>query len=105
MREALIKVSGEFDWTQISPSIFGAMFQGVMDPISRRALGAHYTSQENILKVIHPLFLDELYDEFERSKATTRELKEFQLRLASLTFLERMVVSLIQFDYSLKMAT
>ena len=88
MLETLIAVSREFDWTQISPSIFGAMFQGVMDQEARRALGAHYTSQENILKVIRPLFLDELYDEFERSKATTRELKAFQDHLASLTFLD-----------------
>ncbi|MHC1787428.1 MAG: DNA methyltransferase [Christensenellales bacterium] len=88
MRSALIEVSREFDWTQISPSIFGAMFQGVMDQEARRALGAHYTSQENILKLIRPLFLDELYDEFERSKATTRELKAFQDNLASLSFLD-----------------
>ena len=100
MRETLIAVSQGFDWTQISPSIFGAMFQGVMDPIERRALGAHYTSQENILKVIRPLFLDELYEEFERSKATTRELKAFQQRLASLVFLDIILQSLIQFNGS-----
>jgi len=88
MRDALIEVSREFDWTQISPSIFGAMFQGVMDPQERRTLGAHYTSQENILKVIRPLFLDALYDEFEKSKSTTRELKAFQDKLASLHFLD-----------------
>lgn len=88
MREALIAVSRDFDWTQISPSIFGAMFQGVMDPEARRALGAHYTSRENILKVIRPLFLDALYDQFERSKATTKELKSFQDKLACLQFLD-----------------
>ena len=88
MRNALIEVSRDFDWTQISPSIFGAMFQGVMDPQERRALGAHYTSEENILKVIRPLFLDALYDEFERSKATTRELKAFQDKLASIVCLD-----------------
>ncbi len=88
MREALIEVSREFDWTQISPSIFGAMFQGVMDQDARRALGAHYTSAENIHKVIRPLFLDMLYDEFEKSKSTTRELNAFQDRLASLHFLD-----------------
>ena len=100
MREALITVSREFDWTQISPSIFGAMFQGVMDPQARRTLGAHYTSRENILKVIRPLFLDALNDEFEKSKSTTKELKAFQDKLASLHFLERNVPSLIQFDDS-----
>lgn len=88
MRDALVEVSREFDWTLISPSIFGAMFQGVMDQQARRALGAHYTSQENILKVIRPLFLDALYDEFERCKSTTRELRAFQDKLASLHFLD-----------------
>lgn len=48
----------DFDWGYISPAIFGSMFQGVMDDLERRALGAHYTSEENILKVIKPLFLD-----------------------------------------------
>jgi len=98
MRSALIEVSREFDWTQISPAIFGAMFQGVMDQEARRALGAHYTSTENILKVIRPLFLDALYDEFEASKSTTRELKAFQDKLASLTFLEIIMQRLIQFN-------
>ena len=98
MRNALVEVSREFDWTLISPSIFGAMFQGVMDQESRRALGAHYTSQENILKVIRPLFLDALYDEFERCKSTTRELKAFQDKLSSLHFLDIILQSLIQFN-------
>jgi hypothetical protein len=100
MREALIAVSWGFDWTQISPSIFGAMFQGVMDPEARRALGAHYTSTENIHKLISPLFLDALYDEFERSKATTRELRAFQDKLASLHFLDIILQNLIQFNGS-----
>ncbi len=88
MRKTLIECARDFDWTQISPSIFGAMFQGVMDKDERRALGAHYTSEENILKVIRPLFLDALYDEFERSKNTTAELQAFQDKLASLKFLD-----------------
>ncbi len=78
----------DFDWTQISPAIFGAMFQGVMNPQERRELGAHYTSEENILKVIKPLFLDELEEEFERSVSTSAELRAFQDKLASLTFLD-----------------
>ncbi len=78
----------DFDWTQISPAIFGAMFQGVMDPQERRELGAHYTSKENILKVIMPLFLDELNEEFEHSVSTSAELRAFQDKLASLTFLD-----------------
>jgi hypothetical protein len=78
----------EFDWTQISPAIFGAMFQGVMNPQERRELGAHYTSEENILKVIKPLFLDDLEAEFERSISTKAELEAFLTKISSLTFLD-----------------
>ena len=87
MRTILLECC-DFDWTQISPAIFGAMFQGVMNPQERRELGAHYTSEENILKVIRPLFLDELQAEFERLKNTTAELQAFHRKLASLTFLD-----------------
>ncbi len=87
MRTILLECC-DFDWTQISPAIFGAMFQGVMNPQERRELGAHYTSEENILKVIRPLFLDDLYEEFERSKNTTAELQAFHNKIASLTFLD-----------------
>jgi len=87
MRSILLECC-DFDWTQISPAIFGAMFQGVMNPQERRELGAHYTSEENILKVIRPLFLDELQEEFERSKSTITELQAFHRKLASLTFLD-----------------
>ena len=68
MRRALLD-AGRFDWTAISPAIFGALFQSVMEPAERRAAGAHYTTEKNILKVIEPLFLDELRAEFERLKA------------------------------------
>jgi hypothetical protein len=87
MRSTLLECC-DFDWTQISPAIFGAMFQGVMNPQERRELGAHYTSEENILKGIRPLFLDELYKEFERSKNTTAELQAFHKKISSLTFLD-----------------
>src|SRR5690606_4035894 len=87
MRETLLECC-DFDWTQISPAIFGAMFQGVMNPQERRELGAQYTSEENMLKVIRPLFLDELYEEFERSKNTAAELQAFQKKISSLTFLD-----------------
>jgi hypothetical protein len=87
-RQLLIECSDKFDWSQISPSIFGAMFQGVMNPEERRTLGAHYTSEENIMKVIEPLFLDELHDEFEKVKSTTKELQAFQDKIASLKFLD-----------------
>lgn len=88
MRGLLLECSKDFNWSKISPAIFGAMFQGVMDQDERRSLGAHYTSRENIMKVIQPLFLDELYDEFERNKTTRKELLAFQNKLASLHFLD-----------------
>ena len=65
---------GRLEWNNISPAIFGAMFQGVMRKDERRNLGAHYTSEENILKVIKPLFLDRLYEEFEQIKLDTADL-------------------------------
>ncbi|MDD3889932.1 MAG: N-6 DNA methylase [Syntrophomonadaceae bacterium] len=76
------------DWGYISPAIFGAMFQGVMNPQQRRELGAHYTSEENILKVIKPLFLDELREEFERIKSNSKQLQQFHERLSKLKFLD-----------------
>ena len=87
MRKVLLECC-DFDWTQISPAIFGAMFQGVMSAEERRELGAHYTSEENILKVISPLFLEDLYFEFERSKNTKAELQAFHDKIAALTFLD-----------------
>jgi type II restriction/modification system DNA methylase subunit YeeA len=77
-----------FDWSNISPAIFGAMFQGVMDKDLRRALGAHYTSEENILKLINPLFLDDLWQEFERVKTTPAALDRFHEKIANLKFLD-----------------
>ena len=81
-----------FDWSKISPAIFGALFQSVMDPEERRVQGAHYTTEKNILKVIEPLFLDNLRAEFEHLKALkrgrTKRLREFQEKLTSLTFFD-----------------
>lgn len=87
MRDALLKAM-ELDWSQVSPAIFGSMFQGVMDAKQRRNLGAHYTSEQNILKVIKPLFLDDLYDEFAKVKNRKIDLTKFHDKLASLTFLD-----------------
>ena len=92
MRQALLDAC-RFDWTAISPAIFGALFQSVMHPAQRRAQGAHYTTEKNILKVIEPLFLDDLRAEFARLKArrdTHRrlELHRFQQRLGRLRFLD-----------------
>lgn len=92
MRDALLKAT-EFDWTQISPAIFGSLFQSVMESAERRALGAHYTSEDDILKLIKPLFLDELEAELEQilaDKSTKRNsrLDDFHSKLASLRFLD-----------------
>lgn len=82
----------ELDWSKVSPAIFGSMFQGVMDTKQRRNLGAHYTSEKNILRVIKPLFLDDLYAEFAHIVRSTSKradkLREFQAKLAELTFLD-----------------
>ena len=67
MRQALLDCC-YIDWSKISPAIFGSMFQSVMNPKERRNLGAHYTSETNILKLIKPLFLDDLWKEFESIK-------------------------------------
>lgn len=76
------------DWSRISPAIFGALFQSVMDQKLRRNLGAHYTTEKNILKLIRPLFLDELRAEFERIKTQKKKLIEFHKRIAKLKFLD-----------------
>lgn len=87
MRQTLIQCA-KFDWSKISPAIFGSIFQGVMDKTKRRRLGAHYTNEENILKVINPLFMDDLWAEFENIKASPAKLKEFHNKIASLKFLD-----------------
>lgn len=83
----------QLDWSKVSPAIFGSMFQGVMDTETRRNLGAHYTSEKNILRVIKPLFLDDLYKEFADAMAAGprkkyEELRNFQNKLAGLKFLD-----------------
>jgi len=87
MRNILLEASG-LDWGKISPAIFGSLFQSVMNPEERRNLGAHYTSEKNILKLIKPLFLDELREEFEKTKSSTPKLREFQKKLSTLKFLD-----------------
>ncbi len=87
MREALLECCA-LDWSGISPAIFGALFQSIMDDKARRNLGAHYTSEKNILKLIHPLFLDELRAEFERVKGNRNKLFEFHKKLRTLKFLD-----------------
>ncbi len=87
MREALLDCCA-LDWSGISPAIFGALFQSIMDAKARRNLGAHYTSEENILKLILPLFLDDLHEEFKRVKSNKNKLFEFHKKLRSLTFFD-----------------
>ncbi len=96
MRNMLLDAC-ELNWAGISPAIFGSLFQSVMDAKQRRNLGAHYTSEANILKLINPLFLEELHAEFKRLVKTKdgknvptnkRKLNEFHAKLSRLTFLD-----------------
>ena len=96
LKELLLeKASNDFDWSDISPTIFGAIFESTLNPETRRSGGMHYTSIENIHKVIDPLFLDDLKKEFEEIKeiknvggARTKALQKFQDKIASLKFLD-----------------
>ncbi|MBU4486886.1 MAG: class I SAM-dependent DNA methyltransferase, partial [Candidatus Delongbacteria bacterium] len=87
MRKALLDCC-YIDWSKISPAIFGSMFQSVMNPTERRNFGAHYTSETNILKLIKPLFLDNLWAEFESVKNNKNKLSEFHKKLSTLKFLD-----------------
>lgn len=90
----LKNASEEFDWSEISPTIFGAVFESTLNPETRRSGGMHYTSIENIHKVIDPLFLDELREELDEIKAIAVErtrnskLKDFQEKISKLTFFD-----------------
>lgn len=87
MRESLLRCCA-LDWSRISPAIFGALFQAIMDPTARRNLGAHYTSEENILKVINPLFMDDLRAEFAAARNNAKKLFAFHKKLRALKFLD-----------------
>ncbi|MGH8747501.1 MAG: class I SAM-dependent DNA methyltransferase [Burkholderiales bacterium] len=76
------------NWGAVSPAVFGALFQSIMDETARRHLGAHYTSEENILKLVKPLFLDDLWAEFSKVKNNKNRLFEFHKKLRSLVFLD-----------------
>ena len=82
-RDAIIKSGGE-NWAAINPDIFGSMIQAVVTPEKRGSLGMHYTSVPNIMKVIKPLFLDELYEEFEAAKSNTTALNKLLARIANI---------------------
>ena len=85
---ARIIEAGHFDWSLISPAIFGSMFQSVMDPLARRTLGAHYTSEQNILKVVEPLFLDDLRAALDDCGTSAVKLRRLHEHLGSLKFLD-----------------
>jgi type II restriction/modification system DNA methylase subunit YeeA len=82
-RNILIEI-GTLDWSQINPDIFGSMIQAVVTPEHRGDMGMHYTSVPNIMKVIQPLFLDELYEDFEKAKGNAKKLNLLHLRLQNL---------------------
>ena len=91
--DVIVNHCAPFDWSEISPTIFGAVFESTLNPETRRKGGMHYTSIENIHKVIDPLFMDDLRSEFaalckKTGKEKTRKLEEFRSKLASLTFLD-----------------
>jgi len=92
MRQALLEGCA-FSWERISPAIFGSLFQSVMDKQHRRAQGAHYTTEKNIMKVIQPLFLDDLYAEFEQLKkrrdtGRSAAIRRFHEKLGTLKFFD-----------------
>jgi restriction-modification enzyme MmeI-like protein len=86
-RDLLLKCC-HFDWSAVSPAVFGSLFQSVMDPERRRDLGGHYTSEKNILKVVGPLFLDDLRAELERCGKNERKLRELFSKISRLRFLD-----------------
>lgn len=87
MRQILLDCC-KLDWGKISPAIFGSLFQSVMDTGARRNLGAHYTSEKNIMKLIKPLFLDELWDEFHTAGENQNKLKQLHYKISKLRFLD-----------------
>ncbi|HCG6606180.1 TPA: class I SAM-dependent DNA methyltransferase [Vibrio parahaemolyticus] len=80
--------SGTLDWSDINPDIFGSMIQGVADPETRSKMGMHYTSVSNIMKVIEPLFLNDLYEEFDKCNDNINKLKKLQVRLSRIKFFD-----------------
>ena len=83
-RKLFIESGAELNWSQINPDIFGSMIQAVVTEEHRGGMGMHYTSVPNIMKVIEPLFLDELHEEFEKAKGNTKKLNELHQRIINL---------------------
>lgn len=87
MRNSLLAAT-QFDWSKISPAVFGALFQSVMEPRERRQIGAHYTSERDILKLIGPLFLDDLKQTLKKAGSDKNKLRKLHNHLASLKILD-----------------
>ncbi|MEI7902580.1 MAG: DNA methyltransferase, partial [bacterium] len=87
MRDALMRCTC-FDWSRISPAVFGSLFQTIMQPEERRQIGAHYTSERDIMKMVHALFLDDLRAEFETVRHDKRKLPAFHQKLGTLKFFD-----------------
>ena len=87
IRDALLKCAS-LDWKRVSPAIFGSLFQVVMSKIDRRRQGVHYTQEEYIMNIIKPLFLDTLYEEFEKCNGNATKLKQLNRRISQIEFLD-----------------
>jgi hypothetical protein len=87
MRDRLLACC-RFDWSKISPAVFGSLFQSIMTAKERRQIGAHYTTERDILKVIRSLFLDELYERFEKIKNSKSDLKKLHVELGRIKILD-----------------
>lgn len=84
----LLLECGDLNWAEINPDIFGSMIQAVISPELRSSLGSHYTSVSNIMKLIQPLFLDELYAEFADSRTNEKKLRQLLVRISKIKFLD-----------------
>lgn len=100
-RDLLLRACA-FDWREISPAIFGSLFQAVKSPEARRNLGEHYTTETNILKTLAPLFLDELHEKFEAARHDTAGLKKLRTELGEIrvleTFMPRWILTRANYD-------
>lgn len=88
IRNAILGCGDLFDWSQISPEIFGSLFQAALEETERRSLGAHYTSEKNILRLLEPLFLNELREEFRNARRDRKKLESFRRKIAGLRFID-----------------
>ncbi|MFN0213210.1 MAG: DNA methyltransferase [Saprospiraceae bacterium] len=88
IRNAVLGCGDLFDWAQISPEIFGSLFQAALEEAERRSLGAHYTSERNILRLLEPLFLHDLREEFRLARRDRKKLEAFRQKISRLRFLD-----------------